>query len=54
MNYNYPFLAGYLESILKTLADDRDYVSIKTSDGRREYINSRIKEAYESMAKNSN
>ena len=54
MNYNYPYLAGYLEGVLKTLAFDYDFLALKDSESRQNYVQSRIKEAYESMLKNPN
>jgi hypothetical protein len=54
MNYNYPYLAGYLEGALKTLATDYDFLALKDSESRQNYVHARIKEAYESMLKNPN
>jgi hypothetical protein len=54
MNYNYPYLAGYLEGALKTLATDYDFLALKDSESRQNYVRARIKEAYESMLKNPN
>jgi hypothetical protein len=54
MNYNYPYLAGYLESTLKMLATDYDFLALKDSESRQNYVQSRIKEAHESMLKNPN
>jgi len=54
MNYNYPYLAGYLESTLKTLATDYDFLDLKDSESRQNYVHARIKEAYENMPKNPN
>ena len=54
MNYNYPYLAGYLESTLKMLATDYDFLALKDSESRQNYVRVRIKEAYESMLKNPN
>ena len=54
MNYNYPYLAGYLEGVLKTLASDYDFLALNKTEDRQNYVQSRIKEAYESMLKNPN
>jgi hypothetical protein len=54
MNYNYPYLAGYLEGALKMLATDYDFLALKDSESRQNYVQSRIKEAHESMLKNPN
>ena len=54
MNYNYPFLAGYLEGVLKNLASDYDFLALKDSESRQNYVRALIKEAYESMLKNPN
>ena len=54
MNYNYPYLAGYLESTLKMLATDYDFLALKDSESRQDYVRVRIKEAHESMLKNPN
>ena len=54
MNYNYPYLAGYLEGVLKNLASDYDFLALKDSESRQNYVQSRIKEAYENMRKNPN
>ena len=49
MKINYPYLTGYLEGVLKTLASDYDFLALKDSESRQNYVQSRIKEAYESM-----
>ena len=54
MNINYPFLAGYLEGVLKNLASDYDFLALNKTEDRQNYVRARIKEAYESMLKNPN
>ena len=54
MNINYPFLAGYLEGVLKNLASDYDFLALKDSKSRQNYVRALIKEAHESMLKNPN
>lgn len=54
MNINYPFLAGYLEGVLKNLASDYDFLALNKTEDRQNYVQSRIKEAYENMLKNPN
>ena len=49
MNINYPFLAGYLEGVLKNLASDYDFLALNKTEGRQSYVHASIKEAYEKM-----
>lgn len=53
MNYNYPYLAGYLKSALKMLAADHKFLDLTNTEDRQKYIEDIIKEAHESMVKNA-
>ena len=54
MNYNYPYLAGYLESTLKMLATDYKFLALKDTEARSKYLELLLKEAHDSMIKNGN
>jgi hypothetical protein len=45
---NYPYLSGYLESVIKNLAYDAKFLSFKKNDdaGRENYLRNLIKEAH--------
>lgn len=53
MNYNYPYLAGYLEYTVKSLATDVKFLALTTSKARQDYVDELIKEAKASMVKNA-
>lgn len=48
---NYAYLAGYLESELKSLAYDKKFLSMGTGLEREDYLRSRIKLANDEAAK---
>jgi hypothetical protein len=43
---NYPYLAGYLEALLKGLPYDLAYVNAQTADERYEIVTKKIKLAH--------
>lgn len=45
MNMNYAYLCGFLEAEMKSLADDRKFLSIKNADERYKYLVNIIKNA---------
>lgn len=48
---NYPYLAGYLESSIKRLADDYNFLKMENFEDRKQYINKIVREAFDGAVK---